>query len=64
MTSEIEENVNIVAKSLKALDQMSKTEGFALTEDTYTARIPGKMLNEWYDVLHALLFKFRSQTDL
>jgi hypothetical protein len=60
----MEDNANIVGKAFKALEEMSKTEGFALTEDTYTARIPGKMLGSWYEILHALLFKFRSQTDL
>ena len=64
MTDQINSDAMLVVKAFEVLDQMSKIEGFALTEDTYTARIPGKTLSDWYETLHSVLFRLRSEIDV
>ena len=53
----------LIARAEKALKQMKDTEGFAFTEDSYTARIPGKSLAAWHETLDDMLFRLKSETD-
>ena len=57
------EQAKLLAKAHNALEEMRKTEGFAYTEDSYTARIPGKTLKRWHDALHSTLFRLRSELE-
>ena len=50
----------LVARAERILSQMKDTEGFAFTEDSYTARIPGKLLANWHEVLGDVLFRLKS----
>lgn len=60
----IQDDAQLISKAMEVLDEIAKTEGFALTEDTYTARIPGKRLADWYETLHAVVFRLRSEIDI
>lgn len=50
----------LVARAERSLSEMKDTEGFAFTEDSYTARIPGKVLASWHETLDNMLFRLKS----
>ncbi|MFA5808766.1 MAG: hypothetical protein WC935_00330 [Thermoleophilia bacterium] len=64
MTEKIDSDEKLVSKAWEVLNEMKSTEGFAFTEDSYTARIPGKRLADWYETLHTVLFRLRSEIDI
>lgn len=53
----------LVARAERTLAEMKATEGFAFTEDSYTARIPGKLLASWCETLDKMLFRLKSTLD-
>jgi len=53
------EEAILLEKGYEVMRQMKAVEGFALTEDTYTARIPGKDLKHWHDVMEKIMFRLR-----
>ena len=64
MIEKIDTDGKLVAKAFQVLQEMKDTEGFAFTDDTYTARIPGKRLADWHETLHSVLFRLRSEIDV
>lgn len=61
--SQIQSDALLISRAFAVLDQMSRVEGFAYTEDTYSARIPGKMLQSWHETLSRVLFRLRSEIE-
>jgi hypothetical protein len=59
-----ESDAVLVSRAFIAIGQMKKVEGFAYTEDGYTARIPGAMLESWREVFDRVLFRLRSEIDI
>lgn len=54
------EHAKLLFRMSEAMREMDRTEAFALTEDSYTARIPGKTLREWKAVVEKAYFKLNS----
>jgi len=54
------EDAMLLSRTVTAIEEMRKVEGFALTEDSYTARIPGKTLRDWTETIEKLHFRLRS----
>lgn len=54
---EMSEHYNLIGWMDTTIREMEKVEGFASTEDSYTARIPGSTLRRWRDVLKKAYFK-------
>jgi len=51
------EHGKLLARISDSINEMEKTEGFAYTEDGYSARIPGKTLRNWREALQKAYFK-------
>jgi hypothetical protein len=55
------EDAVLLSRAFSAIQEMKNVEGFALTEDSYTARIPGKMLRDWAETVDKLQFWIQSR---
>ena len=51
------EHAKLLFEMSEAIQGMQRTEAFAYTEDSYTARIPGKTLKNWKSALEKAYFK-------
>jgi hypothetical protein len=43
------------------MEEIRNVEKFAYTEDSYTARIPGRMLRAWGETVDKLQFRLQSE---
>jgi hypothetical protein len=60
----IDNDFKLVAKAEEVLQEMKDTEGYAIRNDSYTPGIPRKQLADWYETLHSVLFRLRSEIDV
>ncbi len=57
------DDAKLLSAAYEVVKQMRAVEGFAYTEDTYSARIPGGMLRSWITTAEKLLFRLRSELE-
>lgn len=60
----IDNDFKLVAKTEEVLQDMREVEGLSPMGDLYAPRILRERLADWYETLHTVLFRLRSEIEV